>query len=367
MPSDRNAIAAPPLAQPGRRRALKGLAGYASLCAGCLALSGRAGAHGAAAHRIDTHHHIFPPAYLAAARDGVVDSSPGAPTDMFDKWSPRKSLDDMDKQGVATAIVSISTPGVFFGDVAQGRRLARECNEYGAKMIADHPGRFGMFAAVPLPDVEGSLREIAYALDELKLNGVGLLTSYGDRWAGDPAFFPVFEELNRRKATVYFHPTAANCCGNLVPETKVSLEYPTDTARCAASLYINGVLSRCPDIRFILSHGGGSLPSFASRIDALFAGSPTAPRWPTRAMDEFRRLHYDTAAILNPPAMAALRQLVPASQILMGSDFPYRSAGRAVKEIRDLGMFTETELEAVERGNALRIVPGLATAGQRAG
>ena len=312
-----------------------------------------------APYRIDTHHHLFPPAYLAVARNGVVAGSPGAPADMFDNWSPQRSIDDMDKNGVALSVTSISTPGVVMGSVEQGRRLARVCNEYGATMISDHPGRFGMFAALPLPDVEGSLREIAYAMDVLKLDGVGLMTSYGDKWPGDPAFFPVFEELNRRKATVYFHPTTANCCGNLVPETLVALEYPTDTTRCAASLYIHGVLTRCPDIRFILSHGGGSLPTFASRLDALMSAGP-GPRWQTRAIDEFKRLNYDTAAILNPPAMAALRQLVPASQILMGTDFPYRSAGRAVKEIRDLRVFSDAELLGIERENALRVIPSLA-------
>jgi predicted TIM-barrel fold metal-dependent hydrolase len=342
-----------------RRQTLLGLlgAGAAVACGCCGALAQTAGDQ--RPYRIDTHQHILPPKWLAEERDRVLYASQGAPASLIDDWTPEKSVDDMDKGGVKTSVISISTPGVFMGDVVQGRRLARACNEYGAGMIQKYPGRFGMFAAIPLPDVEGSLKEIEYALDVLKLNGVGLMTSYGDKWPGDPAFYPVFEELNRRKATVYFHPTTANCCGDTVPGVpRAIIEFPTDTTRCAASLYVNGVLSRCHDITFILSHGGGSLPMFAGRIDDIISGR-TKPVWPTRALEEFKRLNYDTAAILSAPAFAALLKLVPTSQILMGSDFPYRSTVRVTREIRALGIFSDAELMAIERDNALRLVPGL--------
>jgi predicted TIM-barrel fold metal-dependent hydrolase len=342
-----------------RRQAIMGLSALAATsvcsCGGAFAQQSRG------AYRIDTHHHILPPAFLAEERAAVLEASQGAPTSLIDDWSPQRAVEDMDKSGVATSIASISTPGVFLGDVQQGRRLARACNEYGAKLISEFPGRFGMFAAIPLPDTEGSLREIEYALDVLKLDGIGLMTSYGDKWPGDPAFYPVFEELNRRKAVVFFHPTMATCCANLMPQVPPSMiEYPTDTTRCATSLYVNGVLSRCRDIRFILSHGGGSLPAFAGRIDYTVSGR-TKPVWPTTAMDEFKRLNYDTAAILNPGAMAPLLKLVSASQIVMGSDFPYRSASKAVSGIRELNIFNDEELMAIERDNALRLIPTLKT------
>lgn len=338
-----------------RRQAITGLTmAVAGSALGRAALAQAGGSP----YRIDTHHHIFPPAFLAKERERVMQASPGLSPDVIDRWSPQAAIEDMDKNGVATAVVSISTPGVWMGDVQEGRQLARVCNDYGAGLIKDHRGRFGMFAAIPLPDVEGSLREIEYALDVLKLNGIGLLTSYGDRWPGDPAFYPVFEELNRRKAVVYFHPTAPLCCRDLGKETLVQIEYPTDTTRCAASLYLGGVLSRCRDIKFILSHGGGSLPAFGGRLDSL-SGPPDKQRWPTRAIDEFKRLNVDTAAILNQPAMAAVRKMFPATQILMGTDFPYRSAGRAVAEIRSLDVFSDSELMAIEHDNALRLVPGL--------
>ncbi len=342
-----------------RRQALLGMAATgASVACSCCNAHAQAGSPGAH-YRIDTHHHILPPAWLAEERDRVLYASQGAPASLIDNWRPERAVEDMDKSGVATSVVSISTPGVYMGDVAQGRRLARACNEYGADLIKKYPGRFGMFAAIPLPDIEGSMKEIEYALDVLKLHGIGLMTSYGDKWPGDPAFFPVFEELNRRKAVVYFHPTTANCCSDTVPQIpRAIVEFPTDTTRCASSLYAGGVLSRCPDIKFILSHGGGSLPVFAGRIDAIVSGRTTPP-WPTRALAEFKRLNYDTAAILNEPAMAALLKLVPPSQILMGSDFPYRSAANAVRDIRSLGVFSDADLIAIERQNVLRLIPSL--------
>jgi 6-methylsalicylate decarboxylase len=312
-------------------------------------------------YRIDTHHHILPPAFLAEERARVMVASQGINPDVIDGWTPRRALEDMDKAGVATSVVSMSTPGVYYGDVPQGRRLARLCNEYGAGLIRDFPGRFGMFAAIPLPDVEGSLREITYALDVLKLDGIGLMTSYGDRWPGDPAFFPVFEELNRRNAVVYFHPSAPTCCGDLVPNVSSALiEYPTDTTRCAASLAVNGVLSKCQDIRFIFSHGGGSLPTFAARLDRLFTRvKAISANLPNGALHEFRRQYYDVVATTNPFTMAGLLKFVPPSQLLLGSDFPYRPAIDEVRGLRELDLFSEADLMAIERENAVRLMPRL--------
>jgi predicted TIM-barrel fold metal-dependent hydrolase len=142
--------------------------------------------------------------------------------------------------------------------------LARKCNEYSAQLVSDYPGRFGFFAALPLPDMEGSLREITYALDTLKADGIGLMTNYGDKWPGDPAFAPAFEELNRRKTVVYFHPTAPNCCKNLVPHVPTAFtELPNDTTRAVTSLLYSGSLARFRDIPFIFSHAGGTIPMLA--------------------------------------------------------------------------------------------------------
>ena len=164
--------------------------------------------------RIDVRHHVSSPGFIAEISGRRTGQVP------LMKWTVGQSLDDMDKGGVATAILSVSEPSVFFGNYDAARKLARETNEFAAKLIADHPGRFGMFATVPLPDVEGALREVEYALDTLKMDGVCLMTDYQGKFLGDPAFKPVLEELNRRKAVAYTHPFRNDCCRNLVPRYK---------------------------------------------------------------------------------------------------------------------------------------------------
>ncbi len=107
---------------------------------------------------IDVHHHLAPPKWIG---DVVVGRKTGQRP--LADWTPAKSVEDMDRGGVARSITSISEPGVYFGDADKARQLARECNDYAARLMSDHPGRFGMFATVPMPDVDGTLREIAYA------------------------------------------------------------------------------------------------------------------------------------------------------------------------------------------------------------
>jgi len=306
-------------------------------------------------HRIDVHHHHTPPPYVAAI---TAQNVPGPVRD----WTPAKSLDDMDKAGVATAVTSITTPAMRFLDDAGARTLARECNEYTAKLVADSKGRFGMFAAMPMPYVDATLHEIAYALDTLKADGIGLLTSYGDKWLGDPAFAPVMDELNRRKAVVYTHPTTANCCGNLIPDVPESvIEWGTDTSRTIASVVFSGTAARCPDMKIIFSHGGGTMPFLTERYTRLpLINKNLATRVPNGVEYELKRFYYDTAQAAHPMALASLTKLVPVSQVVFGTDFPYRTAADHVKGLAAYG-FSTSDLQAIERGNAVNLIPRLKT------
>jgi 6-methylsalicylate decarboxylase len=274
-------------------------------------------------------------------------------------WTPAKSIEDMDRGGVAAAVVSITNPGMWFGDLAVTRRVARACNDYGAKLVQDYPNRFGLFAAMPLPDVEGTLKEIAYAYDTLKADGVGLMTSYGDAWLGNPAYRPVMEELNRRKAIVHVHPTAANCCRNLDYAPGVnpgSMEYGTDTTRAIMGVTFSGDAARFPDIRFIWSHAGGTAPFLAGRIDGASAGAKD--RLPNGFMTELKKFYYDLAGAANPGAVASLLKLVTTQQILFGTDFPPGGTGLDVaKTLVKLGVFSESDLRSIDRENAVRLLP----------
>ena len=227
-------------------------------------------------------------------------------------------------------------------------------------MVRDYPGRFRIFAALPLPDPDGSLREIEYALDVLKADGFGLMTSYEGRWPGDPAYAPVFEELNRRKAVVYFHPLAPACCRGLIPDVpEAVMEFLFDTTRAITSLAFSGAFTRYPDIRFIFSHAGGAMPALAGRIEGYVRRhTELAPHLPNGVLSELKRLHFDVAVSVNPATMAALRNLVPIEQMLFGSDFPYMDIPVTAGAL-DRFALSPAERQAINRENAARLFPRL--------
>jgi predicted TIM-barrel fold metal-dependent hydrolase len=333
----------------GRRELLAGLA---ALGAGAFLKPARTAAQTPGEpYRVDIHHHLFPPEYRTAMSARGNNLVP---------WTPADSIGKMDDGAVETSYLSVSPPGVWFGDTEQARRLSRIVNEHGATLARDYPGRFGLFAALPLPDVEGSLREIEYAFETLGADGIGLMTSYGDRWLGDAFFAPIWEELNRRQAVVYTHPNTPACCGSLNTGVPVAaIEWATDTTRTAASLLFSGSAARYSNIRWILSHGGGTMPFLLSRFqneEATMKGK--SERLPRGLMHELRKFYYDTAQANHPGALAALLEIVPMSQILFGSDFPYRTFDEVNAGLAAHG-FSAGDLRGIERDNAMGLFSDL--------
>jgi predicted TIM-barrel fold metal-dependent hydrolase len=306
--------------------------------------------------RIDVHHYFIPPFHVEAMMKPGRRVGPPPP-----KWTPALSIEEMDRSGIAAAIVSIAQPGVWYGDnIEESRSLARELNEYGATMVRDYPGRFGLFAVIAPPDVEGSLKEIEYALDTLKADGIGLLTSYQDKYLGDASFAPVYEELNRRKALVYVHPTTPLCCRGLVPGIPPSsIEYATDSTRTIAHLVFSGTVARFPEIRWIFSHSGGTLPFLTGRFIRL-AEERKPPHLPEGPLPAFRKFHYELAQGSTPGQIAALLKMVPISQVLYGTDYPFRDGAEVNEGIAAYG-FSAADVAAIERDNALRLLPRLRT------
>ena len=308
--------------------------------------------------RIDSHHHIYPPKYLADAGEHIARAT-HVHFPRIQQWTPSQSLEVMDRDGIATSIVSIS-PSLWFGDLAATRKIAREWNEYAADLVRDHPGRFAVFAALPLPDVDASLREIDYALDTLGAVGFGLVTNYGDKWPGDKTFAPVFDELNRRKAVAYFHPTESPKFEGILPDVpSPMIEFPFDTTRAIVSLLFGGTLTRCADIRYIFSHGGGALPMLAARIAGIANNrKDLTARVPNGVMAELKKLFYDIAGINHAIPFNAIRELVGTSQLLFGTDYPFWSPQVAVSVLTDLGV-PPADRQRIERDNALGLMPAL--------
>ena len=309
---------------------------------------------------IDTHHHFFPPAYQKAwleweeARKIPHFASQVA-------WSKSKAIEEMDEAGIRTAVLSIaSTPGVWFDlNAGKASQMARYCNDYAAEWMRETPGRVGLFATLSMIDIDQTLKEIEYAFDTLKADGIGLQSSYGDKWLGDSKYKPVFDDLNRRGAVVYVHPLVADCCANLNDGTfPAVIEVPHDTTRCVTSLLLSGSFARWREIRWLFSHAGGTIPMMAGRIDAFYGKRPNLKEFaPEGIIGELRRLNYDTANATSPPTMAALTKLVPASQITYGTDYPYFGLGQ-FKNLEEAGL-SAAELESIGSGNAIRLIPRL--------
>jgi predicted TIM-barrel fold metal-dependent hydrolase len=310
------------------------------------------------AWRVDVHHHFYPPKYMEALqRPGI--GGEGAAFPGVREWTTARTVEEMDRHGVATSILSLSPPGCRILDREGNRQMARLCNEYAVQMGREHPGRFGLFGVLPMPDVEGSLAELAYAFDTLKADGIQLMTSYGDTWIGDPAYDPLFDELNRRKALVFVHPLAPNCCANLMAWVPPALvEYPHDTDRAIMSLMFSGTLARCPDIRFIFCHGGGAMPMLSGRVMHSGSNRRFLDKVPKGIDYELKKLHYDIALAAFKPSLSALFAMVPATQVLLGSDYPFGSIGTSVSGLDAFGL-PAGESQAIYRGNAERLVPRL--------
>jgi len=307
---------------------------------------------------IDTHHHILPDFFWEATENDSAPVGGLAPL----RWSKEASISFMDDAGIDIAIASLSTPGVHTGDDAKAWALARRCNDFLAELVQDRPDRFGGFACLPLPDVDASLDELAYAYDVLDLDGIVLFTNSNGVYLGDPVLEPVFEELERRKAVVFVHPNpspdeVAHKLG--LPDNL--LDFPTDTNRAVAQMHFTNRFARTPNVKYIFSHAGGSIPYLAARfaiIDEMAFISGGDQRG--TASDMFKRIYWDTALAASDPILRMLRDVAGLNQVLYGTDFPYLRRDLAVKSkhrLLDSSELNDSEQTTILGGNAARLLP----------
>jgi aminocarboxymuconate-semialdehyde decarboxylase len=310
---------------------------------------------------IDVHHHVLPDFFFEEtneASDPVGGIKPPP-------WNADLMAAFMDDAGIDVAITSISSPGVHVGDDARARALARRCNEHSAGLVQARPNRLGAFAAIPLPDVDGALEELAYALDVLKLDGVVLFSNSNGVYLGDARFEPVFAELNRRGAVVFVHPTASpDAAVQRLGLPTTLIDFTADTTRAIAQMHFSNRFARTPDVKYIFSHSGGTAPFLAGRwaiIDEMNV-IPGAEERGTAA-DTFRRLYWDTAASWHDPVLRMMRATVGIGQLLFGTDFPYLRRDLAVSCVQMLentAELSDAERAGVLNGNALKLFPRFA-------
>jgi 6-methylsalicylate decarboxylase len=328
---------------------------------------------------IDVHYHAMNEPYRAAlAGIGGIIRTPD--------WSREKALAFSERQDIGTGMLSLGVPGAHFGDDARARDLARRANDDLADFVAQHPKRFGLFALTPLPDIDGACAETIHALDTLKADGIVVLSSYEGQSFGQPQWDPLLEILNQRSAVCFIHPNNPPAAfvaregfspgiGNFLGE------FVFDTSRAALNLLFNDCLDRFPNIKFILSHAGGTLPYFAWRVGEIAERQMTEEPWlsqyRSRFMDKYagkvtrelvlskiRRFYFDTALSAGPQTLGCLLQVADHDKILFGSDWPYCPENMAVDMIAALEgnpLLNETLKKAIARDNGLKLFPRLAS------
>ncbi len=313
------------------------------------------------ARRIDVHLHTIPVFY----QEAVIAAGLGPTrTGGYPPCSPQAALEMMDANGIDYAIVSVAVPGVQFCAPAPAKALARRLNEHAAEQKARWPDRFGGFATIPMRAPQDAVAEIDYALDVLKLEGVCLFTNYDGVYLGDPSFDPVLAALDAHGAVVYTHPTIhPTSRGIPLPYPGFMLEYPFDTTRMAANLIFTGALDRFPAIKFILSHGGGTLPYLPWRIGSSPSIDSGLPQWSRAQLNGYlRRFWYDNAIVGEPSSTTALKSVAGVDKILFGSDWPFVPARLVAEQVANHGAaatHSESERTAIDRGNALELWPHL--------
>ena len=310
---------------------------------------------------VDLHQHVIPGFYWEASNeDGHAAGGINPP-----RWSLDGAIAYLDEAGIDVAVPSISTPGVHFGDDRAARRLARRVNEYLAEIRRDRPDRFGGFAALPLPDVDGALEQIEYAFDVLGLDGVSVLSTAGGTYVGDSRFDPVFAELQRRRAVVFVHPNASpDPIAHTLGLPDALLDYPADTSRAIAKLHYSNTFARTPDVKYIFSHAGGTIPFVASRfgiVDAMDVIPGAHERGPFTEV--VKRLYWDTASAFGDHVLHLLRSVAGLDNVVFGTDYPYPrdeiSIG-GLRSVQGTAEVADDERHGILGGTAERLIPGLA-------
>lgn len=348
-----------------RRTLLKGAAASAALLPAGLSQSQsvRASSESRQPFVIDVHHHSVPDQYVKEMNRLNYNPSHGKG---FPRWSPQTTIDVMDQYGIAASVTSVSSPGVYIGDKNSALSLARNLNEYSAKVSQQYSTRLGYFAILPMPLVEDSIKEALYALDELNADGIVLLASSGEKFLGDPDFDELMAELNKREAVVFIHPNVHPTSDQLALDIPgFYLEFMFDTTRAVTNLIYSGTMEKYQKIKWIVAHAGATLPYLTWRLSLANVESPEVMEKAPRGVAAYlKTLHYDTALSPSPTTMASLLQLVEPTQILFGSDFPFAPdplVGLELKEINQNPLLDDQMRKVIYRDNALRLFPRFAT------
>jgi predicted TIM-barrel fold metal-dependent hydrolase len=311
-----------------------------------------------AAGMIDVHFHLIPQFY----REAVYEAGTGPAVGRYPDWTPELALELMDKHWIALAMLSLGQPGVGFLPPDKAADFGRRCNDYSAELIAQYPKRFGCFGLVPMHDIDAAIAEARYCLETLRFEGISLFASYGEKFLGDAAFDPLLRYLDSRNTVVHVHPSLHPSSKSLdLPWPGFMIEYPFDTTRAAVNLLFSGALERFPNIRFILSHAGGTLPFLAWRLSvAPMIDKRLKQRTREEIFAGLKTFWYDNALASGAAPMGTLSHIAAEERIVFGSDWPFCNDQVVTEEVADFtapDFLSPQTIAMIARDNALKLFP----------
>ena len=321
---------------------------------------------------IDIHNHFYPPEYLkeveGSGKNTVLKRdeqdrlllvySGDYNIVLKSHYDPGERIRMMDKKGLDMQVLTMTTPGVDIEEPSYGVKLTKIVNDAMADVIDKYPGRFSALATLPMKNPEAAVKELERSVEELGLPGAMIFTNVVGEPIDSKRFWPIYEKAEQLNAPIMIHPTSPTDIGLMDPYRLVPLiGFPFETTVAISRLVFSGVLEKYPNVKFILSHLGGTIPYLAERIDRGYYAYPECKGVLTKAPSEYFKKTYMDVVSFYPPAIEFAVKFMGVEKLLLGSDYPHQigDVSRSIDTIKNLNL-QDRDREKIMGNNTLKLL-----------